>query len=230
MKHIKIIATFTVLILLYSCSTTQTILKSEAYKGMYEEKPLTILIMPPINNSTAIEAKDYFHSTLYVPLANAGYYVIPPFLSMEILKRESAYDTEMFIEAPLNKFGEVFGADIVLFTIINTWNKTYGSVNVDVEYILKSTKTNEILYNRKGLVSYNTQVSSQGGGIAGALIAAAATAINTAATRYIDVARSANAYTFSDIPGGKYAPTNPNEANELAGAKEFKVVLNSNYK
>ena len=72
--------------------------------------------MPPINRSTNVEAKEYFHSTLIVPLANQGYYVIPPFLSMEILKRESAYDAELFLNSTLSKFGEVFGADIVLFT------------------------------------------------------------------------------------------------------------------
>jgi len=46
--------------------------------------------MPPINKSTNVEAKEYFHSTMNIPIANAGYYVIPPFLSMEILKKESA--------------------------------------------------------------------------------------------------------------------------------------------
>ncbi len=77
-----------------SCTTTAPIAKSVAYKGIYDEKPLTILLMPPINRSTNVESKEYFHSTLNIPIANAGFYVIPTFLSMEILKKESAYDAE----------------------------------------------------------------------------------------------------------------------------------------
>lgn len=214
----------------YSCSTTQPILKTEAYKGMYSEKPLTVLLMPPINKTTSVDAKEYFHSTLNIPIANAGYYVIPTFLSMEILKRESAYDAELFLNSPLTKFGEVFGADVALFTIIHKWDKTYGMVYVEVEYIIKSIKTNEILYSRKGQINYNTNVQVSGGGIAGALIALTATAINTAATKYVDVARSANAYTFKDLPSGKYSPVNPNESTEFAGPKEFNITLNSQYK
>lgn len=219
-----------IVVTLNSCTTTKQVLKTEAYKGMYSEKPLTVLLMPPINKTTAVDAKEYFHSTLSMPIANAGYYVIPTFLSMEILKKESAYDAELFLNAPLTKFGEVFGADVALFTIIHKWDKTYGMVYVEVEYIVKSIKSNEILYSRKGQINYNTNIQASGGGLAGALIAVAATAINTAATKYVDVARIANSYTFKDIPSGKYSPVNPNEALEYAGPKEFKVTLNSQYK
>jgi hypothetical protein len=212
-----------------SCTTTIPVLKTVAYKGMYSEKPLSILVMPPINKTTAVDAKEYFHSTLNIPLANAGFYVIPPYLSMEILKKESAYDGELFINKPLTKFGEVFGADMVLFTIINKWDKTYGYVIVGVEYIIKSTKTNEILYDRKGTINYSTSVSSSGGGLVGALVSVAATAINTAATKYVDVARVCNGYTLSDLPLGKYAPVNPKEAEEFAGKNDFNVTLNSKY-
>ena len=45
-------------VVLTSCSTTSTTLKTVAYKGMYDEKPLSILLMPPINNTTAVDAKE----------------------------------------------------------------------------------------------------------------------------------------------------------------------------
>lgn len=220
-----IIATF----IFTSCSTTAPLKKSVAYKGMYDEKPTTILLMPPINRSTNVEAKEYFHSTLLAPLANQGFYVIPPFLSMEILKRESAYDAELFLNSSLSKFGEVFGADIVLFTIIHKWDKSYGNVKVELEYILKSTKTNEILYTRRGTINYNTTVSGTAGAY-GALVALALTAVNTIGTKYVDVARICNTYTFKDLPVGKYSPINTLEPDELAGKKVFKVNLNSQYK
>ena len=49
-------------IILSSCSTTAPLKKSVAYKGMYDEKPLSVLLMPPINRSTNVEAKEYFQN------------------------------------------------------------------------------------------------------------------------------------------------------------------------
>ena len=217
------------LFLCASCETTSNIKKSVAYKGIYEEKPISILLMPPINKSTNVDAKEYFHSTLLVPLANKGYYVIPPFLSMEILKRESAYDAELFLNDPIVKFGEVFGADVVIFTIIHSWNKTYGNVKVEVEYIVKSTRTNRILFERRGAINYNTTVSGTSGPY-GALFDLVLTAATTIATKYVDVARICNTYTFKDLPVGKYGVLNPLEPDELSGKKVFTANLNSQSK
>jgi hypothetical protein len=217
-----------VAVIFASCSSTSKIAKSVAYKGMYDEKPLTILLMPPINRSTNVEAKEYFHSTLNIPLEEAGFYVIPTFLSMEILKKESAYDAELFLNSPLNKFGEVFGADLALFTVIDRWDKSgiAARVRIEVEYILKSTKTNEIVYSRKGDVTYDASVKTGGGG----LLDIAASAINTAATNYVDVARACNACTFKDLPAGKYSPVYGTDGTQMAGKKEFKATVNKNYR
>ncbi len=200
--------------LLTSCGPK--IAKSKAYEGMYNEKPLSVLLMPPINRSTNVEAKQYFHSTLSKPIDNAGYYVISPFLSMAILKKESAYNSEMFLNSSLTKFRKIFGADIAVFTIINKWDKSAlaSNVKVDVDYIFKSTKTNEILYTRNAHITYDTSV---GGG----LIGMALSAVSTAITKYVDVARTCNEYTLKDLPAGKYSPKYLKDGKEIAGKKEF---------
>ena len=210
-----------------SCSTTAPVAKSVAYKGMYEEKPLVALIMPPINRSTNIDAKEYFHSTLYTPLADAGYYVIPPFLSMEIMKKESAFDAELFLDTPLNKFAEVFGADMAIFTIIHKWDKSSlaSKVNVEIEFIIKSTKTNAILYTRRGEIRYDTSISSGLGGIGGLVANLALSAANTIGTKYVDVARVCNYYILKDLPAGHYSLNNGLDGLQLAGLKSFKVNL-----
>lgn len=227
MKKVLFITTLLALSLA-SCSAPK-VAKSTAYSQMYEQEPLTILLMPPINRTTNVEAKEYFHTTLNVPLANAGYYVVPPFLSMEILKKESAYDAELFLDSPLNTFGEIFGADLAVFTIINKWDKSAiaSNVKVEVEYIVKSTRTNEVLYNRKGEVVYNTSVDTGAPGILGLVADLAVSALNTAATQYVDVAKACNAYTFKDLPSGKYSPKFKVDGEELAGPKDFTVRLKS---
>ncbi|MDR2064682.1 MAG: DUF799 family lipoprotein [Prevotellaceae bacterium] len=232
MKKIILFSGIATAIFMSSCSTTTPLTKSAAYKDMYNEKPITVLLMPPINRSTEVEAKEYFHSTMNIPIVNAGYYVIPPFLSMEILKKESAYDSELFLDNSLSKFGEVFGADLALFTIINKWNKSglVAKVYVEIEYVIKSIKTNKIVYSRKGSITYDASVNTGISGVWGALANMVAGAVNTAATKYVDVARVCNSYTFSDFPAGKYSPLYEQDGSELAGKKEFKVNLNSKYK
>lgn len=212
-----------------SCTTSTKITKSTAYKGMYDEQPLSVLVMPPINRSTNIEAKEFFHATLNVPIANAGYYVVPPFLSMEILKRESAYDSELFLTQSLEKFNEIFDADIALFSIIHKWDKnTIGAkVNVDIEYILKSTITNEVLYTRYGSIIYDASISTGGDGIYALLADIALSAVNTAATKYVDLAKVCNGYTLSDLPKGKYSPWHNIDKDDYAGAKKFKKRLSA---
>lgn len=219
-------------VLLTSCVTTAPVKKSIAYEGMYRELPLTVLIMPPINRSTAVDAKEYFYATLNVPLNNKGFYVLPPFLTMDVLKRESAYDSELFLNGSLSKFGEIFGADIALFTIIEKWDKSpiLSTVVVSVEYIARSTKTNETLYNRKGTIVYDASVTSGAGGLLGSLLDLTASAINTAATRYVDIGRVCNSYTFKDFPSGKYSPSYKLDGDELAGAKDFNANLSSSYR
>jgi len=221
----KIIYILIASLFLNSCGSTGTgVLKSTAYSGIYQEKPLSLLIMPPINRSTDVQAKEFFHTTLNVPIINAGYYVIPPFLSMEILKKESAYDSEMFVDQPLEIFQKVFGADMALFTIINKWDKSsVGSkVMVEVEYVIKSTHTNEVLYSRTGSVIYNTAVRNQNSGL---LMNMLLSAVNTAATKYVDVARACNNYTFSDLPAGKYNLQYGLDGETPAGRKKFTVKL-----
>ena len=106
-----------------SCGMISTVTRESQYAKMYEEKPITLLVMPPINNSTNVEAKDLLYTSISRPLVEAGYYVISPLLAMDVLKAESAYDSELFFDAPLTTFQNYFGADAVVFSIIDTWAK-----------------------------------------------------------------------------------------------------------
>lgn len=186
-------------LLMTSCA--QQITRGEQYSKMYEEKPSTILVMAPINNTNHPEAKDYFYTALYQPLCEKGYYVFSPNMTMELLQSESAYDSEMFIDGNLNKFADFLGADACLFTTIKSWkrNNVGGKITVDVEYVLKSTKTGETLYKREGDIKLDTSVS--GGN---AFVNLIATAINTAATDKVKAGQACSAFVLSDMPVGKY--------------------------
>lgn len=175
------------------------------YAKMYEEKPLTFL-MPPINNTTNVDAKEYLFTSISRPIVESGYYVISPMLSMEIMKSESAYDAELFIDGDQSAFRKYFGADAVIYTEINSWAKQGFGITTDLRYIMKSTVTYEVLFERSCHLYLDLSVSNSEGGAFGALFALAASAINTAATEHITAARKANYYILRDMPRGKYSP------------------------
>lgn len=223
----KIIYTLLVLSVLVvsSCTTPKTL--SQQYPKMYEEKPLTIAIMPPINQTTHAEAKDFFYTTMYMPLCEKGYYVFSPYLTMEMFQQESAYDAEMFLEGDLTPFRNVLGADAAMFTIIKNWQRVNisGKLTVQIEYILRSTKTGETLYNREGQITVDTSVRSGVGGW-GALIDIVATAVNTAVTDKVVAGRKCNVFVLSDMPSGKYSPLYGKDLDNPAGEKFVKAVVN----
>ena len=203
-----------------SCGMMSTVTRESQYAKMYEEKPITLLVMPPINNSTNVEAKDLLYTSISRPLAEAGYYVISPLLAMDVLKAESAYDSEMFFDAPLTTFQNYFGADAVVFSVIDTWAKKGMGIETKIRYIIKSAYTNDTLFERSCDLYLDLSVDSGANGILGALVDLAASAINTAATDHIKAARKANYYILRDIPRGKYSPEHMLDKETAAEEKD----------
>ena len=214
------------LIALIMSSCAQQITRGEQYPKMYEEKPLSIVVMPPINQTEHVEAKDYFYTTMYTPLCEKGYYVYSPMLTMEMFQSESAYDAELFIEGDLSQFRNVLGADAAMFTIIKSWkrNNVGGKVTAGVEYILRSTVTGETLYKREGLITVDTSISGGSSGI-GALVGLIATAINTAATDKVIAGRKCTAFVLSDMPVGKYSSMHNQDQKQTDGKSYVKATV-----
>jgi hypothetical protein len=214
------------LIALIMSSCARQITRGEQYPKMYEEKPLSIVVMPPINQTQHVEAKDYFYTTLYTPLCEKGYYVYSPMLTMEMFQSESAYDAELFLENDLSQFRNVLGADAAMFTIIKSWkrNNVGGTLTAGVEYILRSTKTGQTLYQREGQISVDTSINGGGGGF-GALVGLIATAINTAATDKVVAGRKCNAFVLSDLPAGKYSKMYETDMKSPAGKPLVKATV-----
>jgi len=189
------------------CSVAST--KGSNFPRIYEEKPITILALPPINETTSPVAKEYVVCTITEPLGSTGYYLLPIAVSNEILKREGLYDTEVIDPEVYPRFKELFDVDALLFTRIFKWDTSYyvvgGEVTVGLAYNLVSTITGETLWSYYGEKTVDTTQKSDAGGLAGLLISVAATAVSTATTDYIPIARDINKAIFETLPRGKYS-------------------------
>lgn len=210
-SRVRVLLISLVVLGLSGCVTPPTyVTKGEEFPSMYVEKPRSLLIMPPINLSTAAEAKDYYATTVEMPIALHGYYTFPYQLTADVLKQQGIYDSELVYDIPLNKFYDYFGADAVLFTKIVHWDTSYtvvsSTLTVSIDAEIKSTKTSAVLWQYNGTVVVDLSVNSGAGGMAGLLINAIATAINTAAADYTTYAKVANGRFVGSIPYGPYHP------------------------
>jgi len=195
------------LFLLTSCAP-KMVTKADKFPLMYEEKPVSILILPPINESTAADAKEYYSTTVQEPVSFSGYYVFPYEVTSEVLKMEGIYDTELLKDLPVTKFREYFGADAVLFTTIKKWDVSYvvlaSNLTVSIDCELKSTKSEQVLWRYNGTVVVDLSGGNSGGGIAGLIAKAIVTAIRTATADYVPYSRVANYRALNSMPFGKY--------------------------
>jgi hypothetical protein len=202
---------------LAGCTTVPKTTKQDAFPAMYEEQPKSILILPPINETTAADAKEYYSTTIQEPLGYAGFYTFPYPITSDLLKMEGIYDTELLVNMPLDKFKEYFGADAVLFTTIRKWDLSYAviaaNLTISIDCELKSTETNRSLWKYNGTVVVDLSGGNSGGGLAGLVAKAIATSINSALADYVPYARQANYRALSSLPYGYYHPQHNKDQN-----------------
>ncbi len=176
------------------------------YRAYLEHMPQSILVLPPLNASTALEAPDLFLSTVAKPLAERGYYVFPVAVVDRLLRDNGAPTPGDMHQIPIRKLREIFGADAVLFVTIEEWSTTYillaTETAVVVHYRLVDTATGTILWDRQVAVSDSSVEVAQGAdpiSIGMAIIAAQIQAVGAIFTEpEMDLARQANVVAFTD--------------------------------
>ena len=220
---IKKIVPFLFIILLIGCTGAQFETKKEAFPAMYDERqPLSIVVVPAINNTTAVEASNYFNVTITEPLSNFGYYTMPVEIVRDIFLKEGVVDSTMIKGLPASIFRKNFGADAVLFVTINKWDTTYAvlaaNVSVELEYVMLSTDTNEIIWQYSASQVVDTTADATGF----ILMDILTTAIQTAVTDYVPIAQTANYQAFVALPHGQYSKLHRTDMDENVVYKKLK--------
>lgn len=175
--------------------------------AFYARSPRSIVVVPVVNESPEITANSVFITTITQPLAERGYYVFPVYLTDMILRDFGLVEAGHIHQLPTDRFFELFGADAVLFVTIKDWSTKYlvlaSSVVVEMEYVLKDTRTGQELWKNK-----QTYAHSSGGG-GNPIAMAVSAAINALITDYLPLARQANFMAFQPpkgLPAGPYHP------------------------
>ena len=196
------------LLVLAGCTTV----KPYDYTNFRAHPPRSILVLPPLNESTAVEGTYGYLSTVTQPIAERGYYVFPVEVVDQYLKQNGMPTAGEMHQVPLNKVVDIIGADAVLFVTLKQYGSKYVVLNsvttVQVEAKLVDTRSGILLWEGTGLAE---QRGGGSGNLLADLIAAAVTqAINSKTDRAHQVSRLANAQLFYPKDTGlPYGPYNP---------------------
>ncbi|MBS0421892.1 MAG: DUF799 family lipoprotein [Proteobacteria bacterium] len=200
-------ATLMTVVILAGCQTV----KPYDYSNFRAHPPRSILVLPPLNESTAIEGTYGYLTTVTRPVAERGYYVFPVAVVDQFMKANGLPGAAEMQQAPLAKFAEVTGADAVMFLDLKQYGAQYkvlsSVVTVEVNAKLVDTRTGTLLWEGHGVAQ---QSSSGSGSLLVDLVAAAVTqALNKHGDKAHQVSRLANANLFypeqTGLPYGPYS-------------------------
>ncbi|HXA45849.1 MAG TPA: GNA1162 family protein [Candidatus Angelobacter sp.] len=175
------------------------------YAVFREHPPRSIVVLPPLNDSTDIKGTYSYLSTVTRPLAEMGYYVFPVAEVDELMKENGLPTAYEMQQAPLDKIGQIIGADSVLYVTLRQYGTKYEVISsvtsVTADAKLVDVKTGLTLW--EGSTTAQQGSGDSGGGIIGALVTAAASQIvNSATDPAHQVSSMANYQLFTPKDGG----------------------------
>ena len=191
------------------CATTMT---PYDYTAFERSRPRSIVVIPPNNNSVAVNAPYIYLSTITRPLAEKGYYVFPVYMIDYFLKQNGLPTPEEMNGIPLDKISEHIGADAVLYITIEEWGQKYQVI----QSVTKVRATLKLVDVKTGALLWDSTAAAQqssgdgGGGLAGMLINAVVTQVlkSTIVDPTPDLARGANFSAMHSqargLPDGPY--------------------------
>ena len=137
------------------------------YTSFRAHPPRSILVLPPLNESTDIRATYGYLSTVTLPAAERGYYVFPVAV-IDIVMKENGLPTAWEMQqVDLKKIDEVIGADAVLYITVKEYGTKYRIVDSDTvvqaEGKLVDVKTGILLWEGKGRLEKSSSEGSNNG-------------------------------------------------------------------
>ncbi len=202
-----------VIALIAGCASTQ---KPYDYAAFKQNQPQSILVLPPLNNSTDIRGTYSFLSAVTYPLAESGYYVFPVALVDQTFKENGLTQPADMHQASAKKLVEIFGADAALYITVEKYGAVYTIINSAVIVTAKATlidlKTGVTLWSGTGSASSEEANNNQNtGGLLGALITGIIKqALNSSGDKGKDISAIASQRLLSARPQGiLYGPRSP---------------------
>lgn len=203
-------------LLMAGCATPA----SYDYAAFRQSRPASILLLPPVNNSPAIEASYSLLSQMTLPLAESGYYVLPVTLVDETFRQNGLVNPPDIAAVPVAKLRQIFGADAALYVVISEYGTVYQVLSsasvVSATGRLVDLRTGALLWEGSASAS-SAEGRSSSNGLAGLLVEALVNQIveNAANTSHRVAATTSYRLLAAGRPSGVlYGPRSPNYQKE----------------
>jgi len=192
---------------------TGCVTKPYDYTNFRAHPPRSILVLPPLNESTDTRGTYGYLSTVTRPLAEMGYYVYPVMVVDQFMKENGLPGAGEMHQVPLDKIKDIVGADAVLYITLKQYGSKYQVITSTTIVIatakLVDVKTGLTLWEGTANVQ---QSSSSGNIIADLVVAAVDQAINSSTDQAHDLSRMANIQMLTTKDHGLlYGPHFPKE-------------------
>jgi len=146
------------------------------YTAFRQSRPASILVLPPVNTSTAVQASSSLMSWVTLPLAESGYYVMPVTLVEETFRQNGLANPAEIAEVPPAKLREIFGADAALYIRISQYGTLYRVIQsesvVTAEARLVDLRNGALLWTGTASASSAEKRGGSQAGLIGLLVEA----------------------------------------------------------
>ena len=146
------------------------------YSSFKQSRPASLLVLPPINDTTDVKATQGVLATSTLPLAEAGYYVMPAGLVDETFKQNGLSTPNDMHEVTATKLREIFGADAAVYIRVKQYGTRYllvgSETRVTVEGRIVDLRNGREIWSGTATASSEESSGSNQGGIVGLLVKA----------------------------------------------------------
>jgi len=156
------------------------------YTAFRQNRPASLLVLPPVNESPDIKATYGVLAQATLPLAEAGYYVLPVSLVDETFRQNGLTTPSDIHAVSANKLREIFGADAAVYLKVTSYGTSYSVISSDtvvrVEGRIVDLRTGQLLWQGSASASSRENEGSNQGGLVGLLVKAVVTQVLNTAT------------------------------------------------
>ncbi|WP_368926198.1 DUF799 domain-containing protein [Serratia marcescens] len=217
MKRVLTFLSVTAILLLSGCAK-QT---AYDYAAFHESKPKSILVLPPMNQSPDVKASHSVLASATLPLAEAGYYVLPVAVVEETFLQNGLTNANDIRAVSPKKLHQIFGADTVLYLDVTQYGTSYmvisSETRVTVAARLVDLRNGKQLWAGTATASSN-EGNNNSGGLLGMVISAAISQIaDTISDKGFDIGAIANTRLLSATGQNGailYGPRSPHYASQ----------------
>lgn len=184
------------------------------YTNFHAHHPRSILVLPPLNESTDMKGTYGYLTTVTRPLAELGYYVYPVAVIDQYLKENGMANPGEMHQVSLKKIREIIGADAVLYITLKEYGAKFVLVNsvtrVTADARLVDTRTGKLLWN-KTLQADSSQSNNNNSSLLAVVVSAVVKQVASDVTDEAhDISKLANVGYWEKGNGLLYGPYHPN--------------------